>query len=134
MIGVHDVATRVFDLLSAQRLDWAPRAVGCVQDRGDSGAAPPGERRESGTKCGRQTTDSAELGVAVGRTGPSTAKSSTLRGNQLHLPGNTFPLVSPASHTLSRSPRDVGVVDREAGRAEAVHGRGEQPGVVGSAV
>jgi len=43
MIGVRDVATRVPDLLPAQRLDQAPRALGGIQDRGDSGAAPSGE-------------------------------------------------------------------------------------------
>ena len=44
MMGVRDVAAGVPDLLSAQRLDCAPRAVGGVQDCGDLGAAPPGER------------------------------------------------------------------------------------------
>ena len=44
MIDVRDVAAGVRDLLSAQRLDRALHAVGVVQDRGDHGAAPAGER------------------------------------------------------------------------------------------
>jgi hypothetical protein len=44
MMGVGDVAAGVPDLLSAQRLDCAPRAAGGIHDCGDPGAAPPGER------------------------------------------------------------------------------------------
>jgi DinB superfamily len=44
MIGVRNVAAGVPDLLSAQRLDCAPRAVAGIPDCGDPGAAPPGER------------------------------------------------------------------------------------------
>jgi DDE domain len=47
MIDVCDVAARVPDLLSAQRLVRAPPALGGVQGRGDPGAAPPGERLAS---------------------------------------------------------------------------------------
>ena len=43
MIGFWDVAARILDVLSAQRLDCAAHAVGGVHDRGDPGAAPPGE-------------------------------------------------------------------------------------------
>src|SRR6476661_8509999 len=47
MIRVRDVAAGVSDLLSAQRLNSAPHAIGGIQERGDPGAMPPGERLAS---------------------------------------------------------------------------------------
>jgi hypothetical protein len=72
MIGVRDLAAGVPDLLSAQRLDCAPRAVGSVHDCGDLGAAPPGERVAS---AGR--TPSADLGRSCPdqRAGPTPVQS-----------------------------------------------------------
>ena len=71
MIGVCDVAAGVSDLLSAQRLDWAPRPIGSIHDRGDPGATPPGERL---TPAGRPS--SAVLGRPrpAQRPGPTTAQ------------------------------------------------------------
>jgi hypothetical protein len=47
MIRFRDVAAGVPDLLSAQRLDCAAHAIGGIQDCGDPGAAPSGERLAS---------------------------------------------------------------------------------------
>jgi hypothetical protein len=73
MIGVRDVATRVPDLLSAQRLGCAAHAVAGIHDRRDHGGAPPDERlasaaQPSSTILGRPRPDQ--------RTGPTAPPDS----------------------------------------------------------
>lgn len=74
MIRVRDVAAGVPDLLSAQRLDSATHAIGGIQERGDPGATPPGERLASANR-----TPSADLGRPRPhqRAGPATAQGTS---------------------------------------------------------
>jgi hypothetical protein len=74
MIGVRDVAAGVPDLLSAQRLDCVPCAVGGVQDCGDLGAAPPGERRAS---AGRMSSTILGRPRLAQRVSPTTSPGSS---------------------------------------------------------